>query len=733
VPAVTAPKGLAGVCGEIAFLLLLPPVLYFAYAAAPINQANFIDPYVYTGYIYNFSDLIDRFGHTYYSVRVGLILPGMALVRIFGPEPGYFALALALYLVAGVPLYLAIRKHFGLACACIGYVTLVSSVWMATTLLSQYVASAAVAYLIGATALILLDPERRAPAYFLAGSLFGLALHSQVFTVVYVALAVIPYLVVNVRTLRARIVSDALWTAAGLATVTLGMVAFYWWATGAWNLLEPTLRTVGAAGQIVTAFPPRPLEWFASAPWLLYPLLVVIAAGLLSLCRPGAGGRVLLASWLYAAACCLFLAGWSRIGQGLANHFAFSLLAGSVMPAACVVPAAIVTTARLSLLQRVVAAVLIAAAPVAWRMAEPIARAADRAAVVVVVAAAVLVVVGLSPRHRSVALAACALFAAMSHLLFVAGAGRPADGWRPGPGYWRAFGVADRFEWETYQLALRLMATMPRLTDDGQVLRFWYPGGSLTRGAPLKFDAIQSTYLWAYSRLQGHELLRGAPEIGPGERAILAGSPFRLAVLGETATQLRDAREALGREGVRSSTGEERRLCAGSRCLLVQLIDVRPSTMSWMSDSPDAARRIVFVADATVLEQTLERNFYGMWGKGTALQRTDGRLVYTPTSPGDHLTTKFFDVGQPPEGSDRGVTLTIRMPDAPVGQCTLVLQTSTFDEVGRVPCRAPAGRAFVLPAGTVAFRVLLVSRDQRRADLPAELRIELVERRRPPA
>jgi hypothetical protein len=97
------------------------------------------------------------------------------------------------------------------------------------------------------------------------------------------------------------------------------------------------------------------------------------------------------------------------------------------------------------------------------------------------------------------------------------------------------------------------------------------------------------------------------------------------------------------------------------------------------------------------------------------------------------LTTKFFDVGQPPEGSDRGVTLTIRMPDAPVGQCTIVVQTSTFDEVGRVPCRASAGRAFVLPAGTVAFRVLLVSRDQRRADLPAELRIELVERRRPPA
>src|SRR5438874_1372200 len=60
---------------EVSALLLLPLLAFWVMRFVPINQEQFIDPYVYTGYIHNFRDLIARFDVTYYSVRFGLILP----------------------------------------------------------------------------------------------------------------------------------------------------------------------------------------------------------------------------------------------------------------------------------------------------------------------------------------------------------------------------------------------------------------------------------------------------------------------------------------------------------------------------------------------------------------------------------------------------------------------------------------------------------------------------------
>jgi hypothetical protein len=138
----------------------------------------------------------------------------------------------------------------------------------------------------------------------------------------------------------------------------------------------------------------------------------------------------------------------------------------------------------------------------------------------------------------------------------------------------------------------------------------------------------------------------------------------------------------------------------------------------------------VFVADGAALEQSLERNLYGMSGKSTALRLAAGRLVYTPTSRDDHLATKFFDIGAAGEDRDVGVRLTIRMPDGAVGRCQAAVQTADYVIVGRASCRTAAGLEIALPARTQKFRVLLVSGDHRRADLPAEMRLELLERPR---
>lgn len=65
----------------------------FALAAGHglLIQIGFLDPWFYTGFTFNFADLAERFGPTYYSLRVAHILPSAAFHALLGPVGGYVA------------------------------------------------------------------------------------------------------------------------------------------------------------------------------------------------------------------------------------------------------------------------------------------------------------------------------------------------------------------------------------------------------------------------------------------------------------------------------------------------------------------------------------------------------------------------------------------------------------------------------------------------------------------
>src|ERR1700678_2455342 len=125
-----ATTGLPAVVRQIVeplFLLLLPPMAWILLKISLLNQAGFLDPYYYTGYIHNSQDLLTRYGLTYYSVRFGLILPAKAFAWAFGPVPGYLAFRYVLALLAGVPLYVLIKRHYGIYIALLTYCALITS------------------------------------------------------------------------------------------------------------------------------------------------------------------------------------------------------------------------------------------------------------------------------------------------------------------------------------------------------------------------------------------------------------------------------------------------------------------------------------------------------------------------------------------------------------------------------------------------------------------------------
>lgn len=61
-----------------------------------LHQSNYLDPNVYAGYIHNYASLYSKYGQTYYSTRIAYLLPEMFSTWILGNYLGYFSVRLLL-------------------------------------------------------------------------------------------------------------------------------------------------------------------------------------------------------------------------------------------------------------------------------------------------------------------------------------------------------------------------------------------------------------------------------------------------------------------------------------------------------------------------------------------------------------------------------------------------------------------------------------------------------------
>ena len=61
-------------------------------AGKELNQAAYVDPYIYAGYIHDYPALLARFGTTYYSERIAFIYPERLLTHLFRPGGRLFCI-----------------------------------------------------------------------------------------------------------------------------------------------------------------------------------------------------------------------------------------------------------------------------------------------------------------------------------------------------------------------------------------------------------------------------------------------------------------------------------------------------------------------------------------------------------------------------------------------------------------------------------------------------------------
>jgi hypothetical protein len=241
IPAVL-PESIVTRLGEILCLLIFPIAWFLTLHLSAVNQAGYLDPYFYTGYIHNMADLFARYGLPYYSVRFGLILPARLLGLAFGFDAGYLIFRYLLALIAGIPVYLFARGLFGRVVGLAIYSALLTTPFFTRSLFWDHPDAAAVPYLLGAIGLFLLG--RHPVRDVAAGILFGLALHCNFFTVSVSGLffAAFSLATILLRRPLGPLVIRIGCVFAGVMLATFAGVIYYWRLIGVLNILSPTLE-----------------------------------------------------------------------------------------------------------------------------------------------------------------------------------------------------------------------------------------------------------------------------------------------------------------------------------------------------------------------------------------------------------------------------------------------------------------------------------------------------------
>ena len=224
-------------------ILGLPIILFFVYPIAPTYQSiGGLDAFIYTGYINNFSDLLSRYGFTYYSVRFGLILPGFVLTKLFGSVAGFYVLRYLFTVGAGLMLFRCLRRNLGTEYAVTGIVFLLSTPLWYRTLLWDHPDAAGVPYLVmGIAAVFTPQVHRIALRAAAAGVFFALAIHSNFFTLSITAFAGLAALVFHWHRIREFIRVEVPIMATSAAVVHLVGAAIYYSLIGRWDIHRPSI------------------------------------------------------------------------------------------------------------------------------------------------------------------------------------------------------------------------------------------------------------------------------------------------------------------------------------------------------------------------------------------------------------------------------------------------------------------------------------------------------------
>ncbi len=556
---------------ELGALLLLPLVAFYAMRFVPINQNGFLDPYVYTGYIHNFKDLLARYGLTYYSVRFGMIVPAQWFSGLFGPEGGYFTFRYVLALIAGIPLYYTVKHHFSQPVAILTVAGLFTSPYFARALLWDYPDAAGVPFLFAAICLFLL---RERPSLWrdpLAGAFAAMAVNSNFFEVALVGIFGGLWLLFSLlyrRPLKELVKRVAGVALGGLIVCVLGCV-YYWHAFGRpINIFYPTLDMVSSLARGgAERWRIAGMAWIAGQIHVLIPVFLVVCCILVAKWRRASLTSLIVVSFGLAGTAFYYVEQFLLGSDVLQLFYYFSYL----MPAVFLMLAFLWqelwertgrgAPAFIGLGLGALLAQWILAIWGGWTL--PLLTVSHW----LVLGGVTAVVVFLATREWKLPPARSTL----PWLALIALSGSFTAGLENFSGLMRSGPAGTNVEMDVYRVALQFMRTVPKVADHPGAIRFWYNnrvGNSI--------NSIQSTFLWGYSKINANPPEGpGLPHLGELQLQLLHDPQLRyLGLLGESREEVSQGLAALTREAVEFKTADYRVLTSGSYKMYYQLVEL---------------------------------------------------------------------------------------------------------------------------------------------------------------
>jgi hypothetical protein len=737
---------------EAAYVAFLPAVLFLAYRVSPINQLGLLDPWIYTGLVNNFADLVDRYGLTYYAVRFGLILPHLVLAETLGPVAGYMASCYLLYLIAGVPLYLLFRKRYSVEAAIFAYALLVSSVWLARTVLWTHPDAAAVPYTLAAVSLLLFDPARRAPTFFAIGLLFALAANSNIFSLTISGLSGVAYLILHAGNLRNRLAKDVAWMVTGIVAVfALGWIG-YLACCGTPDFIRPTRHMIrwgfSGAGELYRV----PFSLTLIAVDYVYLPLMLVGALALSTVVIRKQDRIFAAGAGYFLAAVAFISWWQFASRGvvleLFYYFSFLLPPTFVCAALIAVRLCSARGAESGRRWLLVSAATVVLLPLLHVYGVLDFSTITRQAYLAIFGIA-LGTIAVGRWVTIVPPVGALLFSAAMHAHW--NVRDPLHTGVSASPYYGIWGGKGKMEIEAYRLAVGLIDAMPRVRQDGKPIFFWYPNRD-----PL-INSLQSTFLWGYSRLHSTDRSTlGMPRLTPADmqKLTVSGQPW-LVLVDRSKEGIAAGTRALRESGFVLNESRHSSLCSGGLCVELSVSTVeklyagKPFPGSNGPSGPRAAHLLFAMQTPSLLPQFQPK----LHGKLRKLQNRvsamlpgrmpqyklaelmpEGYLLFRPTNSSDYIATEFLV----PTGAEAGGSSEFRLRIGrdprfvPSPRCRIQLQNHRFEALSEFACResndaarTEEQRVFRLAEIPEKLRIVITTRDANESALP--VRIELAQ------
>jgi hypothetical protein len=569
--AVTDARRTLPVAAEAVFIALCPALAFWVMHFSPIAQKEFVDPYIYTGYINNFEDLFQRYGVTYYGVRFGLVAPAELAATAFGPVGGYFVLRYAFCLIAGLPFYVLVRQRFGSPAAVASLSLLLTSPYFARAVLWDHPDASGVPFLFAAISLLLIESRRQWVLDSCAALCAGLAIHSNIFVAVPLAVFVATWTLFlllwerDVRAIATRLVI----LLAGIGVITAAASAYYWWRVGVPDMFSVTInKSLELAGGGVREWHTAGFEWVSREWHVLTPVALSLLAVVAWSKRSTFPEAVI---WASAAGTTAFfyIVQFALEGNSLELFYYFSYLLPFIFLLLALIVGALLNGAD----ERwtwIAVVLLVSAAIGPWILHSVGHGIAHPTRIEQHLSAIGGVAVALSiwrwvPRFR-LAMQLCAA-PALGFLLFSSFST---------PVYARMVNSrvhAVRSDVDVYRLALQLIDSVPQQSQTPGAVGFWY--SNEPADSPIR--SIQSTYLYGYSRVQGEG--RGLPYLEAADLQRLGRMRLKwLVLLAEAESELAAARQTLSRIDIEHRRVDSRVLRSGTYAVHFELLELHPHT-----------------------------------------------------------------------------------------------------------------------------------------------------------